>query len=147
ALENPALLDAVLVRDPALLVVALDARAGLVATAGWLANSGQRADDVARALAARGVRVFSHTDIARDGALAGPNFAALRAVQAALRFPNPPAPLPRREGGETLPSPSRRGAGGEVRLIAAGGVAAVAHVRALRAISIDGAIIGRALYT
>jgi predicted GNAT superfamily acetyltransferase len=34
--------------------------------------------------------------------------------------PTPPAPLPRREGGELLPSPCRGGAGGEVRPTLAG---------------------------
>ena len=84
ALEDPALLDRVLARDLAALVVTLDARDGIVATAGWLQSSGQRAEAIAAALAERGVRLFSHTDIASDGALRGPNYAALASVQAAL---------------------------------------------------------------
>ncbi len=125
ALADPALLDHVLARDPDALVVALDAREGRLATAGWLAPSGARVEDVARALAARGVRVFSHTDIARDGALGGPNLAAIAALQAAL------APL-----GAAAPA-----------ILAGGGVASLADVRALRAAGVAGVILGRALYT
>ncbi|HUS16511.1 MAG TPA: 1-(5-phosphoribosyl)-5-[(5-phosphoribosylamino)methylideneamino] imidazole-4-carboxamide isomerase [Chloroflexia bacterium] len=125
ALENPTLLDHVLARGPETLAVALDARDGIVATGGWLASSGQRAESVAAALAARGVRVFSHTDIARDGGLGGPNTAALAGVQAAVHAASS--------------SPAR--------VIASGGVCSVEDVRALRRMGLHGAIIGRALYT
>lgn len=126
ALEDPALLDHVLARDPAALSVGLDVRDGIVRTGGWLLSSGRRAEEVARVLAARGVRCFSHTDIAHDGAMGGPNYAALAAMQAALQTGDPaPRPL----------------------LIAAGGVSAIEHVRRLRDMGLDGAIIGRALYT
>jgi phosphoribosylformimino-5-aminoimidazole carboxamide ribotide isomerase len=126
ALEDAALLDHVLARDSATLSVGLDVRDGIVRTAGWLHTSGRRAEDVAWALAARGVRCFSHTDIAYDGAMGGPNYAALAAMQASLQTGDPAArPL----------------------LIAAGGVSAIEHVRRLRDMGLDGAIIGRALYT
>ncbi len=129
ALEDPALLERVLARDLAALVVTLDAREGIVATAGWLQSSGQRAEAVAAALAERGVRLFSHTDIASDGALRGPNYAALASVQAALApYGQDPADIP-------------------PQLIAAGGVSTAAQVRRLRRMGLAGAIIGRALYT
>jgi len=123
ALHDTALLDYVLTRGGDRLAVALDARDGIVATAGWLQTSNQRAEAVAAALAARGVRVFGHTDIARDGALAGPNYAALRSLQAALPQD------------------------GAVQLIAAGGVSSLDQIRILRRMGLAGAIIGRALYT
>jgi phosphoribosylformimino-5-aminoimidazole carboxamide ribotide isomerase len=129
ALEDPALLDRVLARDLAALVVTLDARDGIVATAGWLRSSGQRAETVAAELAARGVRLFGHTDIASDGALQGPNFAALASVQAAL--------APHGLGTNDIPP----------QLFAAGGVSTPEHVRRLRDMGLAGAIIGRALYT
>jgi phosphoribosylformimino-5-aminoimidazole carboxamide ribotide isomerase len=126
ALDDPALLDHVLARDPAALSVGLDARDGIVRTGGWLLSSGRRAEEVARVLAARGVRCFSHTDIAHDGAMGGPNYAGLAAMQAALQTGDP----------ATRPL-----------LIASGGVSTLEHVRRLRDMGLDGVIIGRALYT
>jgi phosphoribosylformimino-5-aminoimidazole carboxamide ribotide isomerase len=127
ALRDPALLAEALARNPAAVCVAVDARGGLVATGGWLETSAEPAPDYVRRLAAAGVRCLAHTDIARDGAMAGPNYAALRDVQAALAAGPGPEPRP--------------------LLLAAGGVSSVEHVAALQRMGIDGAIIGRALYT
>lgn len=133
ALGDAALLDYVLRRDPDALAVALDARDGFIATAGWLQTSASYATDVALALARQGVRCFSHTDIARDGAMGGPNYAALTQVQEVLKGYD-----------ASVPPASRQT---HRRLIAAGGVASLAHVQRLRDMNLDGAIIGRALYS
>ncbi|HEX5505978.1 MAG TPA: 1-(5-phosphoribosyl)-5-[(5-phosphoribosylamino)methylideneamino]imidazole-4-carboxamide isomerase [Thermomicrobiales bacterium] len=121
ALEDRALLAAALARWGAeRIVVGLDARDGLVATHGWRATSTTRATDLARELAALGVRRVLYTDIARDGTLSAPNEAALRELAACA----------------------------DLAILASGGVAARAHLAALAAIpGVEGAIVGRALYT
>ncbi len=104
------------------LAVGIDARNGFVATEGWLDVSQVAAVDLLRALAALGVRRFIYTDIARDGMLGGPNLSALAAVVRALG-----------------------GAGAAV--IASGGIASVQHLQDVAALGVEGAIIGKALYT
>ncbi|MDQ7849810.1 MAG: 1-(5-phosphoribosyl)-5-[(5-phosphoribosylamino)methylideneamino] imidazole-4-carboxamide isomerase, partial [Armatimonadota bacterium] len=114
-----ALPDQVLRRYGERLAVAVDARAGGLAVRGW--RRVRRTDPltVARRLAARGVRRFVYTATARDGTLAGPDLAGLRRFLAAV------SPLP---------------------VIAAGGVARVEDLDALRALGVEGVIVGRALY-
>ena len=82
-LGTAALSDPGLVRDLARsrrIAVGLDARAGEVATDGWLKGSGRSVLDVARSFAADGVDAFVVTDISRDGTLDGPDLAGLASV-------------------------------------------------------------------
>jgi len=53
------------------LVVAVDAREGVVATHGWLRSSGVSVLDLSKELAADGVASVLYTDVARDGMNAG----------------------------------------------------------------------------
>jgi phosphoribosylformimino-5-aminoimidazole carboxamide ribotide isomerase len=99
------------------LVVALDTRDGRVAVRGWTEASEWTMLDLARELIGCGVRRFLHTDVERDGALTSPNFASLEALIA-------------------LGTP----------VIASGGVADLDHIRRLREIGAEAAIVGRALY-
>ncbi|HEY7126759.1 MAG TPA: 1-(5-phosphoribosyl)-5-[(5-phosphoribosylamino)methylideneamino]imidazole-4-carboxamide isomerase [Ktedonobacterales bacterium] len=101
------------------IVVGLDARNGLVATDGWLETSTTSALTLAQELAAEGVARFIYTDIARDGMLSGPNMEALKHILAGVNRP----------------------------IIASGGVSSLADLRALAALGVEGAIVGRALYT
>ncbi len=110
----PAALDAFGER----IAVALDARDGVIAIEGWRRASAVPALDAARRLADAGVTRFVHTDIARDGMLAGPNLESLRRLV------------------QVVPVP----------VIASGGIASVDDVRAARQTGAEGAIIGRALY-
>ena len=64
------------------LVVAVDARDGIVATHGWRQSSGISVLDLAEELAADGVASVLYTDVARDGMDAG---AALEATAAVAR--------------------------------------------------------------
>ncbi|MHB8648394.1 MAG: 1-(5-phosphoribosyl)-5-[(5-phosphoribosylamino)methylideneamino]imidazole-4-carboxamide isomerase [Thermomicrobiales bacterium] len=81
AIENPDLVAAALAAyGPERIVLGLDARNGYVATGGWLETSSVRVVDLARAMAARGVRRVVATDIGRDGARTGPNIAFLTEV-------------------------------------------------------------------
>lgn len=119
AVENPDLVAGAVARfGPGAVAVAIDARDGRVRTRGWQAESGLDAVALACRLAALGLRTAIHTDIARDGLGTGVNVAASRALA---------------------------GASG-LDVIASGGVASLADVRAVRDAGLSGVIIGRALY-
>jgi phosphoribosylformimino-5-aminoimidazole carboxamide ribotide isomerase len=124
AITNPGLLQEALQRWPERIVVGLDARDGRVAIAGWRETSQVQATTLASELCASGVQRFIYTDIARDGALRGPNLPALQAMQA------------------TISNISPRSA-----LIASGGISAIDDLRAIANLGIEGAIVGKALYT
>lgn len=124
ALTDPDLLQAALQRWPERIVVGLDARDGRVAIAGWRETSQVEATALAGELCASGASRFVYTDIARDGALRGPNLSALQAMQAAI----------------TVISPGSS-------LIASGGISSLADLQAIARLGIEGAIVGKALYT
>jgi phosphoribosylformimino-5-aminoimidazole carboxamide ribotide isomerase len=106
------------------IIVSVDARDGLVRTEGWIEGSEVRALDLVRDLSEIGCRRIVYTDISADGMLGGPNFAAIaEMLEFVSGLPSPPA------------------------VIAAGGVSSVEHVRELAALGVEGAIIGKALYT
>jgi phosphoribosylformimino-5-aminoimidazole carboxamide ribotide isomerase len=118
AIEEPALARELAAALGPRLVLGVDARDGLVATRGWLSGSGVAATELVAQAAAWGVQRIIFTDIGRDGTLTEPNYASLEAVIAAADVP----------------------------VIASGGVAEVEHLRRLRALGAEGAIVGKALY-
>src|SRR5260370_3286302 len=69
------------------IAVGLDARAGLVAIAGWRETSQVQVTSLAVELSKSGVQRFIYTDIARDGALKGPNLDALREMHQVISCP------------------------------------------------------------
>ncbi|MCI6872081.1 MAG: 1-(5-phosphoribosyl)-5-[(5-phosphoribosylamino)methylideneamino]imidazole-4-carboxamide isomerase [Streptococcus hyointestinalis] len=56
------------------IVVGIDAKAGRVATEGWLETSQVHFIDLALEMEKLGVTLFIYTDVDRDGTLTGPNF-------------------------------------------------------------------------
>jgi phosphoribosylformimino-5-aminoimidazole carboxamide ribotide isomerase len=101
------------------LVLAIDAKDGVVAKAGWTQSAGRLAVDVAREVSDWPLAALLYTDVAKDGMLAGPNVEQTRKLAEAGRVP----------------------------VIASGGVGTVDHVRQLRdAHPIWGVIVGRSLY-
>src|SRR5947209_17432740 len=78
ALTDRGLLEEALRRWGERIAVGLDARNGWVATSGWHVTSRTRATVLATELCTIGVRRFIYTDIARDGALSGPNLEAVK---------------------------------------------------------------------
>ncbi|GHO42866.1 1-(5-phosphoribosyl)-5-[(5-phosphoribosylamino)methylideneamino]imidazole-4-carboxamide isomerase [Ktedonospora formicarum] len=118
-LTDRALLEAALARWGERIAVGLDARDGYVAISGWRETSQVRATELATELAILGVQRFIYTDIARDGGLRGPNLSALREMQQASQS----------------------------ALIASGGVSSLADLRDLDKLGVEGAIIGKAIYT
>jgi phosphoribosylformimino-5-aminoimidazole carboxamide ribotide isomerase len=121
ALEDPAMLNEALRLWPDRIAESLDARDGLLTTHGWLTETSRQATTAADALASAGVRCIIYTDIARDGTLGGPNFAAIRAIQQVV--------------------------GEDVEVLASGGVGSLADLLQLRELGVAGVIIGKALYT
>ncbi|MCX8036662.1 MAG: 1-(5-phosphoribosyl)-5-[(5-phosphoribosylamino)methylideneamino]imidazole-4-carboxamide isomerase [Candidatus Sumerlaeia bacterium] len=122
AVEQPEMLKDLVAEFDGQILVAIDARNGMVAVRGWVTTeSGLDAESFARQMAAAGVRTFLHTDISRDGMLQGPNIEATRALAQAV-----PASF-----------------------IASGGVSCFEDLQALVALNqtnIIGAVVGRALY-
>ena len=118
AITDRELLNAACQRYPQRLVVALDARDDQVVLRGWQESSTLELLPLARELVASGVMCLMYTDIARDGALTGPNLTTTRALVNAVNVP----------------------------VIASGGVASLADLAALRDIGVEGAIVGKALY-
>ena len=119
ALTDRALLMEVLARWGERIVVGLDARNGSVAISGWRETSQVRATSLATKLCADGVQRFIYTDIARDGALKGPNLEALREMKQKI----------------------------SCSLIASGGVSSIDDLHSLVRLGIEGAIVGKALYS
>lgn len=118
AVTTPALVRQACRLHPGRIVVGIDARDGFVATAGWAATSSTTARDLALAFEDAGVAAIIHTDIARDGMLAGLNIDATAELAQALATP----------------------------VIASGGLAAIEELAELAPRGIAGAILGRALY-
>lgn len=119
AITDRALLQDALTRWGGQIVVGLDARDGWVAISGWRETSKVKAVTLASELSEAGVERFVYTDISRDGALTGPNVPALKEMQHAI----------------------------PCALIASGGVKSLADLQALASLGVEGAIVGKAIYT
>jgi phosphoribosylformimino-5-aminoimidazole carboxamide ribotide isomerase len=119
AVTDRALLREALARWGERIAVGLDARNGQVAISGWRETSQVQATSLATELGEIGVQRFIYTDITRDGALKGPNLDALREIQQVI----------------------------SCSLIASGGVSSIDDLRSIAALGIEGAIVGKALYT
>ena len=103
---------------PNQLALGIDARDGMVATDGWLRVSSVAATALAKQFDDEPVSAIIYTDIARDGMLEGPNFAALEEMRRAVTLP----------------------------IIASGGVTSADDVARLTRLGVAGCIIGRSLY-
>jgi len=119
AVENPKLVEEACLAFGDAIVLGVDARDSFVAVRGWQDKTAVSAADLIKQMEALGARRFIYTDIARDGTLTEPNFQAIAGLMAKTRSP----------------------------IIASGGVTSIDHLRRLRQLGVEGAIIGRALYT
>jgi phosphoribosylformimino-5-aminoimidazole carboxamide ribotide isomerase len=119
AVEMPSLITETCRRFRDSIIIGIDARDGCVATHGWLQYSGRTAAELAVSMTEHGARRFIYTDIARDGTLTEPNFSAISEIIEAVQLP----------------------------VIAAGGISTYTHLKMLKKLGAEGAIIGKAIYT
>jgi phosphoribosylformimino-5-aminoimidazole carboxamide ribotide isomerase len=121
ALKNPVLVKEACRIFPGQIAVGIDAKAGKVAVSGWAEVSDMNAIDLAKRFEDAGVAAIIYTDIARDGAMQGPNIE--ETVSLAQQISTP--------------------------VIASGGISSAADIAAYKqheVSGIEGVIIGRALY-
>ena len=100
------------------LVLAVDAKDGVIAVKGWRESSGRLAADVAREVSDWPLAAILYTDVAKDGMMTGPNYEATRRLVEA----------------------------GKVPVIASGGVGSIEHIREAKKTGAWGCIVGRSLY-
>lgn len=119
AVENPKLVKEACRRFGQAIIVSIDAREGYVAIRGWRQTTELRTVELAKSMVALGVRRFIHTDISRDGTLTEPNFTAIFELIDEIGVP----------------------------VIASGGISSLTHLKILKQLGAEGAIVGQALYT
>ncbi len=100
------------------LVLAIDAKAGMVATHGWTETSSNSAIDVAKTVNGWPLAGLLYTDVAKDGMLQGPNVEATAELAQVTDVP----------------------------VVASGGVGSLEHIRELLGKGIWGVILGRSLH-
>ena len=87
AYQNRELVHNVCDAFPGKIAVGIDARGGYVAVQGWQEVTDKSAMSLAQELEAAGASHIIYTDIARDGALSGPNLEATAALAEAISIP------------------------------------------------------------
>ena len=80
ALEDPEFLTRAVEQYGERIAVGIDARDGFVQTRGWVKTTKVKATDLAKAVAAIGVKTIIYTDTATDGMLGGPNLTQMAAI-------------------------------------------------------------------
>ena len=100
------------------IAVSADIKDGFAAVKGWTEVSDQDVLGFCRAVGDIGVQTLICTDISKDGLLGGTNMELYRMLRSQL----------------------------SIKLIASGGISSLEELKALSNLSIDGAILGKALY-
>jgi phosphoribosylformimino-5-aminoimidazole carboxamide ribotide isomerase len=100
------------------LVLGLDARKGKLAVSGWETQVEASALEVAQSVRGWPLAAIVYTDIETDGTLQGPSVESTQQMADATDVP----------------------------VVASGGVGTLAHLETLRSLTVQGAIVGRALY-
>ena len=118
AVKSPAIVRALCEALPGRVIVAVDAKDGVVAVEGWVEAADVTAIELGQRAASWGAAALLYTDVARDGTGAGPNVAATAALAAAVT----------------------------IDVIASGGVHTLDHLRALARAGLGSVVVGRALY-
>lgn len=118
AVLDPALAEQLCQDHPSQIIVAADARDGVVAVEGWTSSTTLQARELAETAQAWGAAAVLYTDVSRDGMQGGPAVQATAALQQGLKIP----------------------------VLASGGVGRLADLDACAAAGIHGVVMGRALY-
>lgn len=119
AVEDPELVQQACRSFRESIIVSVDAHEGDIATHGWREKTGLKVAEFIESMIGLGVRRFIYTDISRDGTLTEPNFSAIFELVDTFKLP----------------------------IIAAGGISSLNHIKMLQRLGVEGAIIGKALYT
>jgi len=119
AIENRELVKKLCRQFGEAIAVSLDARDGKIAIHGWHKNTVVGVLQLSREMVDAGVRRFIYTDIKRDGTLTEPNFDMIKKLLGEVNVP----------------------------VIVAGGISRLEHLRRIKELGAEGAIIGKALYT
>jgi phosphoribosylformimino-5-aminoimidazole carboxamide ribotide isomerase len=118
AVRSPALVEQACRAYPDRIIVAVDARDGIVAVEGWTVSGGITARELTARAASWGAAAVLYTDVARDGLTGGPNVEATAALARDSEIP----------------------------VIASGGVGSLDDIAALRDAGIPAVVVGRAIY-
>ncbi len=119
AVKDPAFLEEALKKYGEKIAVGVDLKDGFVAVSGWTEKSELTADVFFERMERLGVKAVICTDISRDGAMQGTNRQLYRELSQKY----------------------------SMDIIASGGVSDMEDVKALKAMNIHGAIVGKAYYT
>ena len=119
AVTEPGFVEKAVYKYGEKIAVGIDIKDGYVAIKGWTEKSEENAMDFTAKMQAIGVKTMICTDISKDGAMQGANHDLYRELSE--RF--------------------------DMQIIASGGVSSMDDVKALAAMDIHGAIVGKAYYT
>lgn len=120
AVKNPELVKEAVAKFGAdKIVVGVDAKSGMVAVEGWLEVSDKEALSFCKELEKIGVTTVIYTDIAKDGMMQGPNIEETKKLVDNTNL----------------------------NIIASGGVSTLDDLKKLAEIGVEGAIVGKAIYT
>jgi phosphoribosylformimino-5-aminoimidazole carboxamide ribotide isomerase len=119
AVEDPTLVKEACRNFRESIIVGIDTWEEHVAIHGWRQHTKLRARDFARSMVELGVKRLIYTDISRDGTLTEPNLTAIAELVNITRLP----------------------------ILAAGGISSLTHLALLGQLGVEGAIVGKALYT
>lgn len=118
AIKNPPFVREAVRKYGDKIAVGIDARGGTVRTEGWVRDSGVDYISFAKRMEQYGVQTIIFTDIEKDGMLEGPSFDQLAALRQAV----------------------------SCGIVASGGVSTIEDIEKLKALGIDEAIAGKAVY-
>ena len=118
AVRSPTLVEEACRAHPGRVIVAVDARDGVVAVDGWTASGGITAIELGQRAAGWGAAALLYTDVSRDGLHVGPNVEMTAQLTRAV----------------------------SCEVIASGGVGSLADLSHLRDAGIAAVVVGRALY-
>ncbi len=119
AVEDPKLVEEACRSYSDRIIVGVDARDGHIAIHGWQQQTELEVIKFAQSVARLGVRRFIYTDISRDGTLTEPDFTTIFELVNTIKLP----------------------------IIAAGGISSLGQLKVLNQLGVEGAIVGKALYT
>ena len=119
AVSAPGFLEEMVRAYSSAIAVSVDIKDGLVAIKGWTETSGDDAHEFCGTVEKLGVQTLICTDISKDGLLGGTNMDLYKTLRKELT----------------------------INIIASGGITRLDEIATLSALGVDGAILGKSLYT